>query len=183
RASGRGRPGGVPGRREMEIVAERRGLGYMTSFSVAEEVRCLAELGRLREAIALAETVNAEEAQPRWAVVARAVALADLGELDAGTVAEVAATPPASEGDLRHVLGKMRVAGTWRPADVPDLLAGLGDLTPYCERDGAVELLPRLVRMAHDAGCAEALAGIPDLSGPTPLSQAIGPHVNGLLTR
>jgi DNA-binding SARP family transcriptional activator len=173
----------LSGRREMETVAERRGLGYMTSFSVAEEVRCLAELGRLREAITLAETVNAEEAQPRWAVVARAIALADLGELDARTVAEVAATPPASDDDLRHVLGKMLVAGTWRPADVPDLLAALGDLTPYCERDGSVELLPRLVRMAQGGGCAEAVAGLPDLSGLTPLSQAIGPHVKGLLTR
>jgi DNA-binding SARP family transcriptional activator len=169
-------------RQDMETVAERRGLGYMTSFSVAEEVRCLAELGRLREAITLAGTVNPDEAQPRWAVVARALALADLGELDARTVAEVAATPPASDDDLRHVVGKVLVAGTWRPSEVPELLAGLGGLTPYAERDGAVELLPRLVRMALDAGCAEAVAGLPDLSGLTPLSQAIGPHVQGLLS-
>ena len=110
-------------RRRLSTLAEQRGLSYMTSFSVAEEVRCLAELGRLREAVALAETVHADdEAQPRWAVVARALALADLGELDAGTVAEVAATPPASPDDLRHVLGSMLVAGTWAPAEVPALV-------------------------------------------------------------
>jgi hypothetical protein len=180
----RGPAAELAARRELETVAERRGLGYMTSFSVAEEVRCLAELGRLREAITLAESVNAEdEAQPRWAVVARALALADLGELDARTITQVEGTPPASDDDLRHVLGKMLVAGTWRPGDVPELIAGLGDLAPYCVRDGAIEMLSRLVRMARDAGCVEAFTDLPDLSGSTPLSQAIGPHVAGLLTR
>jgi DNA-binding SARP family transcriptional activator len=171
-------------RRRLAVTAEQRGLSYMTSFSVAEEVRCLAELGRFREAIALAETVDAtNEAQPRWAVVQRALCLADLGELDPRTVAAVAATPPASDDDLRHVLGQLLVAGTAAPADVPALVERLGDLTPYAQRDGAVELLPRLVRMAGDAGAAFLVAGLPDVTGAAPLAQALGAHLRGLLQR
>jgi DNA-binding SARP family transcriptional activator len=168
-------------RRRLGRIAAERGLSYMVSFSVAEEIRALAELGRLREAIALADTVDPrDEAQPRWAVVQRALALADLGELDAATVERVRRTPPASDDDLRHVLGSALVEAVWEPARSAEVIAGLGDLTAYAERDGALELLPRLIRIGQDAG-QSVVVEVPE--GDTPLSRALAPHVRGLLTR
>ena len=88
--------------------------------------------------MALADTVNLSEAQPRWAAVQRALALAELGELGAEDVELVRRTPPASDDDLRHVLGTMLVEAIWAPSRTDELIDALGDLTPYAERDGAI---------------------------------------------
>ena len=66
-------------REDLEHFAITTGQAYVVSFSIAERVRCLAELGRWREVVALADTVDLAEAQPRWAAVQRALALAELG--------------------------------------------------------------------------------------------------------
>ena len=175
-------------REELETVVEARGLFVVRSMSVAEEVRVLWELGRLREAIALADTVDLTvDAQPRWAVVQRALALIDLGELDQATIDAVRRTPPADERDLRHVVGAAAVLmtealGRGDEVDVRARLDELGDLQALVERDGAVELMPRVVGLAIRAGCADLVAGIHGIdSESTPLRRIIAVHVSGLL--
>ena len=151
----------------------------MVSFSVAERVRCLAELGRWHDVVALADTVDLTEAQPRWAAVQRALALAELGALGEDDVDLVRRTPPASDDDLRHVLGTVLVESIWSPERVDELIDSLGDLAPYAERDGAIELLTRLIRLAPDRD----FAALRRTDVGSPLAAAITPHVNGLLDR
>lgn len=177
-------------RQELEALAAARGLQFVTSMGVAEDVRVLCELGRLRDAIGLADSVElGSDAMPRWAVVQRALALLDLGELDDATLARAVDTPPADPGDLRHVLGAVLVqAGAaleaGKPKEVGPLLIGLGDLQQYVERDGAVELLPRLVRIATAAGFGHLVSGLTGLDlGATPLRRHLGAHLDGLLAR
>jgi len=166
-------------REDLEHYAITHGQAYVVSFSIAERVRCLAELGRWREVVALADTVDLAEAQPRWAAVQRALALAELGELGAEDVELVRRTPPASEDDLRHILGTMLVEAIWAPARTDQLIDGLGELTPYAERDGAIELLTRLIRLAPDRD----FSVLRRTDESSPLAAAITPHVNGLLDR
>jgi hypothetical protein len=62
------------------------------------------------------------------------------------------------------------------------LLRALGDLRPFSERDGAVELLPRLVRTAIAGGCPETVTGLRDIAAvPTPLRLQIEATVAGLI--
>ncbi len=136
-------------RQDLEALAQARGLQVITSMGIAENVRVLYELGKLRQAIELADTIGAiPDAQPRWAAVQRALALLDLGQLGSADICAVAATPPADDGDLRHVLGSALVhAGAamarHEPGQAADVLRRLGDAQRFAERDGAVELLPR----------------------------------------
>ena len=117
----------------------------------------------------------------------RALALLDTGALDEATVDAVRRAPPADEGDLRHILGVALVCATTairrrRAEDAVTLLRALGDLQPFSERDGAVELLPRLVRTAIAAGCPETVTGLRDIAAvPTPLRLQIAATVVGLL--
>jgi hypothetical protein len=175
----RGPAAELAAREAMEEWAVAHNSHYVISYSTAERVRCLAELGRWREVLSLADTVDLAEAQPRWAVVQRALALHELGELTLADVELVRRTPPASDDDLRHVLGTMLVEAIWDPERLDELVDGLGELTPYAERDGAVELLPRLIRMAPH--CDYAALRRTDES--TPLAAALTPHINGLLSR
>jgi DNA-binding SARP family transcriptional activator len=166
-------------REDLEDYAITHGQAYVVSFSIAERVRCLAELGRWTDVVALADTVNLSEAQPRWAAVQRALALAELGELGAEDVELVRRTPPASDDDLRHVLGTMLVVALWAPDRLDELIDALGDLTPYAERDGAIELLTRLIRIAPHRD----FSTLRRTDESSPLAAAITPHVNGLLDR
>ena len=166
-------------REDLEDYAITTGQAYVVSFSIAERVRCLAELGRWREVVALADTVDLSEAQPRWAAVQRALALAELGELGAEDVELVRRTPPASDDDLRHVLGTMLVEAIWAPDRIDELIDALGDLTPYAERDGAIELLTRLIRIAPHRD----FSMLRRTDESSPLAAALTPHVNGLLDR
>jgi DNA-binding SARP family transcriptional activator len=166
-------------REDLEDYAIAQGQAYVVSFSIAERVRCLAELGRWREVVTLADTVDLSEAQPRWAAVQRALALAELGELGAEDVELVLRTPPASDDDLRHVLGTMLVEAIWAPDRTDELIDMLGDLTPYAQRDGAIELLTRLIRIAPHRDFSMLRRS--DES--SPLAAALTPHVNGLLDR
>ena len=166
-------------REDLEDYAVTQGQAYVVSFSIGERVRCLAELGRWREVVALADTVDLSEAQPRWAAVQRALALAELGELGAEDVELVRRTPPASDDDLRHVLGTMLVEAIWTPDRTPELIDALGDLTPYTERDGAIELLTRLIRIAPDRD----FSMLRRTDESSPLAAALTPHINGLLDR
>ena len=176
-------------RQELEVLAESRGLQFITSMSIAEEVRVLYELGCFDEAIALAERIHEAdvEAQPRWGTVQRALALLDTGALDDATVEDVRRAPPADEGDLRHILGVALVcaaAATHRghPAQAVTLLRELGDPQRFVDRDGAVELLPRLVRTAIAAGCPETVTGLREIAAvPTPLRLQIAATVDGLI--
>src|SRR5262249_54025440 len=146
------------------------------------------ELGRFGEAIALAEQIHEEdvEAQLRWGAVQRALALLDTGALDDTTVEAVRPIPPADEGDLRHLLGVALVCAAsairrGRPHEAVSLLRDLGDLQRFSERDGAVELLPRLVRTAIAGGCPETVTGLRDIAAvPTPLRLHIAATVAGL---
>jgi hypothetical protein len=177
----RGPDAEMQARAESEAHATSRGVTYWTAFSASEHIRCLAESGRLREAIAVADAIESEgdPGPKRWAVVQRALALVDLDELDADTVSRVRATPPSAPDDLRHVLGVALVEAAWAPADVPDIIERLGDLQAFVARDGAAELVPRLIRIAQDAGLdVEALRHPP---GTTPLARAIAAHANGLI--
>ena len=174
----RGPEAELAAREAMEEWAIAHDSHYVISYSIAERVRCLAELGRWREVVSLADTVDLAEAQPRWAAVQRALALHELGELTLADVELVRRTPPASDDDLRHVLGAMLVEGIWEPARVDELVEGLGDLTPYAERDGAVELLPRLIRMAPDRD----YTALRRADESTPLAAALTPHINGLVS-
>lgn len=166
-------------REDLEDYAITHGQAYVVSFSIAERVRCLAELGRWRDVVALADTVDLSEAQPRWAAVQRALALAELGELGEADVELVRRTPPASDDDLRHVLGTMLVEAVWAPERIDELVDSLGDLTPYAERDGAIELLTRLIRIAPHRD----FSMLRRTDETSPLAAAITPHVNGLLER
>jgi hypothetical protein len=105
--------------------------------------------------------------------------LHELGELTLADVELVRRTPPASDDDLRHVLGTVLVEAIWEPERVDELVDRLGDLTPYAERDGAVELLPRLVRMAPHRD----YSALRRTDESTPLAAALTPHINGLVTR
>jgi tetratricopeptide (TPR) repeat protein len=171
----RGPAAELKARRETDALAASRGLQVITSLSIAEKVRVLYELGRFGEAIALAEQIHEEdvEAQPRWGAVQRALALLDTGTLDDATVDSVRRMPPADEGDLRHILGAALVCAAAAirhgpPAEAEALLKGLGGLQRFTERDGAVELLPRLVRTAIAAGCADTVTGLHDIAAVPP---------------
>ena len=149
-------------------------------MSIAEDVGVLYELGRFDEAVVLAEQIHETEveAQPRWGAVQRALALADTGALDNATVEAVRHAPPADEGDLRHILGVALV----RAAEAVTLLKGLGDPQRFSERDGAVELLPRLVRTAIAAGCPDTVTNLRDIATvPTPLRSHIAATIDGLI--
>jgi len=185
----RGPAAELKARQELEALAGSRGLHVITSMSIAEEVRVLYELGRFDEAIALAGQIRESdmEAQPRWGAVQRALALLDTGTLDDATVATVRRTPPADEGDLRHILGVALVCAAAairrrRAEEALTLLKALGDLQPFSERDGAVELLPRLVRTAIAGGCPETVTGLRDIAAvPTPLRLQLEATVAGLI--
>src|SRR5262249_51411746 len=175
----RGPAAELAAREAMEEWATSHGSHYVVSYSIAERARCLAELGRWREVVAVADTVDLAEAQPRWAAVQRALALHELGELTLADVGLVRRTPPASDDDLRHVLGTVLVEGIWDPDRLDGLVDGLGDLTPYAERDGAVELLPRLIRMTPDRDYST----LRRTDESTPLAAPLTPHTTGLLSR
>jgi tetratricopeptide (TPR) repeat protein len=172
----------------LEALAERRGMQSIASMGIAEDVRVAYELGELQQAIALADGIPGDRgAQPRWAVVQKALALLDLHEIDDDVVREVTGTPPADDGDLRHVLGSTLVVtgaallGSDHATAVA-ALEGLGDLHRFVERDGAVELLPRLVRTALAVERPELVAqldGIDEVA--TPLRRLIAETVEGLL--
>jgi len=95
--------------------------------------------------------------------------------------------PPADEGDLRHVLGVALVRAAaairrGRADEAVTLLTGLGDPQRFTDRDGAVELLPRLVRTAIAAGCPETVTGLREIAAvPTPLRSHIAATVDGLI--
>src|SRR5262249_49781065 len=157
--------------------------------SIAEEVRVLYELGRFDDAIALAERIHEAdvEAQPRWGAVQRALALLDTGALDDTTVEAVRHAPAADEGDLRHILGVALVCAaaairSGHAAEAVTLIRELGDPQRFVDRDGAVELLPRLVRTAIAAGYPEAVTGLREIAAvPTPLRLQIAATVDGLI--
>ena len=184
----RGPAAELKARQDLEALADSRGLQFITSMSIAEDIRVLYELGRFDEAIALAEQIHEEdvEAQPRWGAVQRALALLDTGALDDVTVEVVRHAPPADEGDLRHILGVALVCaaaaiGRGHPAEAVALLRELGDPQRFTERDGAVELLPRLMRTAIAAGCPDTVTGLRDIAAvPTPLRLHIAATVDGL---
>jgi DNA-binding SARP family transcriptional activator/tetratricopeptide (TPR) repeat protein len=185
----RGPAAELKARQDLEALADSRGLQFITSMSIAEDVRVLYELGRFDEAITLAEQIREAdvEAQPRWGAVQRALALVDTGMLDDATVNVVRRAPPADEGDLRHILGVALVCATaaicrGHADEAAGLLRDLGDLQRFSERDGAVELLPRLVRTAIAAGCPETVTGLRDIAAvPTPLRLQIAATVDGLI--
>jgi DNA-binding SARP family transcriptional activator/class 3 adenylate cyclase/tetratricopeptide (TPR) repeat protein len=185
----RGPAAELKARQELEALAASRGLEFITSMSIAEDVRVLYELGRFGEAIALAEQIREEdvEAQLRWGAVQRALLLLDTGALDDATVDAVQHIPPADQGDLRHILGValVRSAAAIRhdhAAEAVALLREVGDPQRFTERDGAVELLPRLVRTAIAAGCPQTVTGLRDIAAvPTPLRSQIAATVAGLI--
>jgi DNA-binding SARP family transcriptional activator/tetratricopeptide (TPR) repeat protein len=185
----RGPAAELKARQEIEALAASRGLQLITSMSIAEDVRVLYELGRFDEAVALAEQIHETEveAQPRWGAVQRALALADTGALDDATVEAVRHAPPADEGDLRHILGVALVRAAaairhGRAAEAVILLNELGDPQRFSERDGAVELLPRLARTAIAAGCPDIVTGLRHIATvPTPLRSHIAATVDGLV--
>lgn len=175
-------------RYDVDEFASTRGLSYLISYSEAEKLRVLAELGRLRELVELADRFDVgTDAQPRWVVVQRALALADLGELDGPSLDKVRDTPPADQGDLRHVLGSAIVLATAaleagnQSAAIANL-SQLGGLRRFAERDGAVELLPRLIRTARRAQAPHLTAGLQGVElGGTPLAEALNATLRGLL--
>jgi hypothetical protein len=172
----------------LALLVANRGLQLITSMSLAEDIRVTYELGDLRGAIAMAEDVPFElEAQPRWAIVQRGLALLDLGELSDEVVADVLATPPADAGDLRHILGAALVAAgaaldTGNLPAAAAAVTSVGELQQYVDRDGAVELLPRYARTAIACelpNLVEELAGIDAV--PTPLRRSIAATISGLV--
>jgi tetratricopeptide (TPR) repeat protein len=185
----RGPAAELKARQETDALAASRGLQVITSWSIAEKVRVLYELGRFDESIALAEQIHeqAVEAQPRWGAVQRALTLLDTGALDDASVEAVKHAPPADDGDLRHILGVALVCAAaaihrGRPADAVSALQEVGDPQRFTERDGAVELLPRLVRTAIAAGCQGTVTGLRDIAAlPTPLRSHIAATVDGLI--
>jgi DNA-binding SARP family transcriptional activator/tetratricopeptide (TPR) repeat protein len=185
----RGPAAELKARQETDALAASRGLQVITSWSIAEKVRALYELGRFGESIALAEQIHeqAVEAQPRWGAVQRALTLQDTGALDDATVEAVRHALPADEGDLRHILGAaLACAGAairhGHPAEAVTLLKDIGDPQRFVDRDGAFELLPRLVRTAIAADCPETVTGLRDIAAvPTPLRSHIAATVEGLI--
>jgi hypothetical protein len=62
------------------------------------------------------------------------------------------------------------------------LLRELGDPQRFVDRDGAVELLPCLVRTAIAADCPETVTGLREIAAvPTPLRLQIAATVDGLI--
>jgi DNA-binding SARP family transcriptional activator len=177
-------------REDLEDYAWRTGMEFLVSFGVAERLRCLWELGRPEECVAEADRIDRRsEAMTRWVVVQRALALTDLGRLDDGVLAEVLATPPADDTDLRHLIGTAvvhtRHALARGDASVAaSVLTGLGDLTAYAARDGSAEFLPRILRLAAEAGLEAFGAELSDVTfEPTPLGRALTGSVRGLVRR
>jgi hypothetical protein len=177
-------------REELEDYAWRTGMEFLVSFGVAERLRCLWELGRAEECVAEADRIHpGGEAMTRWVVVQRALALADLGRLDDEVLAEVMGTPPADDTDLRHVVGAA-VIGARHALDHGDerqavaVLTGLGDLAVYAARDGAAEFLPRVLRLADEAGLSEFGSELADVTfEATPLGRALTRSTRGLVRR
>jgi DNA-binding SARP family transcriptional activator len=175
-------------RENLEDYARETGLEFLVSFGVAERLRCLWELGRAEECVAEADLIDRRsDAMTRWVVVQRALALSDLGRLDDVVLAEVLATPPADETDLRHEIGTAVVRARHcldrgdRPGAV-EVLNGLGDLRGYAARDGAREFLPRVLRLAAEAGLAGFGAELSEVTfEPTPLGRALRASVRGLV--
>jgi len=172
-------------------MAQARGLASIYSMSIAERVRVLWELGDYRGSVELADTVQDRDmtvdAQPRWVTVQRAMALAELGELEAEDVERVRTTPPTDPGDLRHALGAALILARWS-ADSGDRegaaahLRRIGSAGALGDRDGATELVPRLVRLAINLGCDDILEELDDaIDERTPLRRIVGDHVRGLL--
>jgi DNA-binding SARP family transcriptional activator/tetratricopeptide (TPR) repeat protein len=185
----RGPAAELKARQETGALAASRGLQVITSLAIAENVRVLYELGRFDESIALAEQIHEEEveAQLRWGAVQRGLALLDTGALDDANVEAVRHARPADDGDLRHILGVALVcAGAairrGRPAEAVSALQEVGDPQRFAERDGAVELLPRLVRTAIAAGCQGTVTALRRIDAlPTPLRSHIAATVDGLI--
>jgi len=78
----------------------------------------------------------------------------------------------------RHALdhGDARRAAT--------VLTGLGDLTVYAARDGAAEFLPRVLRLAAEAGLRGFGPELTDVTfEPTPLGRALTTSTRGLARR
>lgn len=175
-------------REGLEDYARRTGLEFLVSFGVAERLRCLWELGRAEECVAEADRIDRRsDAMTRWVVVQRALALTDLGRLDEGALADVLATPPADDTDLRHVIGTavLRARHQLDAGDHPgaaEVLTGLGDLRVYAARDGAAEFLPRVLRLAAEAGLTGFGTELADVTfGDTPLGRALTGSVRGLV--
>lgn len=173
---------------ELEDYARRTGMEFLVSFGVAERLRCLWELGRAEECVAEADAIDRRsEAMTRYVVVQRALALADLGRLDDEVLAEVLATPPADDTDLRHVLATAvlrarHALDSGEPSLAADVLDDLGGLTAYASRDGACELLPRAVRLGREAGLVAYGAELADVTlEPTPLGRALTATLRGLV--
>jgi len=109
------------------------------------------------------------------------------GRLDDMTVEAVRRAPPADDGDLRHILGVALVCAAaaisrGRTAEAITLLRQLGDPQRFTQRDGAVALLPRLVRTAIAAGCPEVVTSLRDIAAaPTPLRSNIAATLDGLI--
>ena len=99
------------------------------------------------------------------------------------------ATPPADDTDLRHLIGTAvvhtRHALARGDASVAaSVLTGLGDLTAYAARDGSAEFLPRILRLAAEAGLEAFGAELSDVTfEPTPLGRALTGSVRGLVRR
>ncbi|WP_395692414.1 BTAD domain-containing putative transcriptional regulator [Nocardioides sp.] len=175
-------------REELEDYAWRTGMEFLVSFGAAERLRCLWELGRAEECVAEADRIeHASDAMGRYVVVQRALALGDLGRVDDRTVEEVLATPPADATDLRHVIATAVICAR-HALDVGDVqqaievLTGLGDLGAYAARDGAAELLPRVLRLGGRAGLDDVGRELAEVSfEPTPLGRALGASVRGLV--
>jgi hypothetical protein len=175
-------------REGLEDYARRTGMEFLVSFGVAERLRCLWELGRNEECVSEADRIERRsDAMTRWVVVQRALALADLGRLDDEALAEVLATPPADDTDLRHVIGTavLRARHSLDRGDragAAEVLAGLGDLTAYAARDGAAEFLPRVLRLAGLAGLSGFGGELADVTfEATPLGRALTASVRGLV--
>ncbi len=177
-------------REELEDYAWRTGMEFLVSFGVAERLRCLWELGRAEECVAEADRIDrGSEAMTRWVVVQRALALADLGRLDDQVLAEVMGTPAADDTDLRHVIGAAVIRarhaldhGDARQAAT--VLTGLGDLAVYAARDGAAEFLPRVLRLADEAGLSGYGSELADVTfEATPLGRALTASARGLVRR
>jgi DNA-binding SARP family transcriptional activator len=174
-------------REGLEDYARRTGMEFLVGFGFAERLRCLWELGRLEECVAAADAIDrGSDAMTRWVVVQRALALADLGRLDDATLSEVVATPPADDTDARHVIGTavVRARHALDRGDVAGavaVLTGLGDLAAYVARDGAAEFLPRVLRLAREAGLDGFGSELRDAAfEETPLGRALTATVRGL---
>lgn len=183
-----GSPAELEVREELDEIARQRGLRYLMSFGLAERARVLMELGRLREAAEFSELVAEGEAQQRFAFVAAAIAKQELGTFSHDDRRRVEATRPIDAEDLRHQLGRALVLAT-AELDAGDLgaarreLLPLPDLPLLAEREGAVELLPRMARCALAADSPDlfdALRSVPREPA-TPLRRCIFQHVDGLL--